>query len=30
MHIKDYPTHPEKYKLKEILDEKPEKSIEDC
>jgi hypothetical protein len=30
MHIKNYLTHPEKYKLKEILDEKPEKPIEDC
>ena len=30
MHIKDYPTHQKKYKLKEILDEKLEKPIENC
>ena len=29
MHIKDYPTHPEKYRLKGISYERPEKSIED-
>jgi hypothetical protein len=28
MLIKDYPTHPEKYRLKGISYEKPEKSIE--
>ena len=28
MHIKDYPTHPEKYRLKGISYERPEKSIE--
>jgi hypothetical protein len=28
MHIKDYFTHPEKYRLKRISNEKPEKSIE--
>ena len=30
MHIKDYPTHPEKYRLKEISNERPEKLIDDC
>jgi len=29
MYTKDYPTHPEKYGLKEISYERPEKSIED-
>ena len=29
MHIKDYPTHPEEYRLKRISDERLEKSIED-
>jgi hypothetical protein len=29
MHIKDYSTHPEKYRLKGILNERSEKSIED-
>ena len=29
MYIKYYPTHPEKYRLKEISYERPEKSIED-
>jgi hypothetical protein len=29
MHIKDYSTHPEKYRLKGISDERLEKSIED-
>jgi hypothetical protein len=28
MHIKDYSTHPEKYRLKGISDERPEKPIE--
>jgi hypothetical protein len=28
MHIKDYFTHSEEYRLKEILDERPEKPIE--
>jgi hypothetical protein len=27
MHIKDYPTHPEEYRLKEISDERPEKQL---
>jgi len=29
MHIKDYPTHPKKYRLKGISDERPKKPIED-
>jgi hypothetical protein len=29
MHIKDYPTHPEEYRLKGILDERLEKLIKD-
>jgi hypothetical protein len=29
MHIKDYLTHPEEYRLKGISDEKSEKPIED-
>jgi hypothetical protein len=29
MHIKDYPTHPEEYRVKGISDERPEKLIED-
>jgi hypothetical protein len=29
MHIKDYPTHLKEYRLKGILDERPEKPIED-
>jgi hypothetical protein len=29
MHIKDYPTHPEEYKLKGTSYERPEKLIED-
>ena len=30
MHIKDYPTHPEEYRLKGISDERPEKLVDDC
>jgi hypothetical protein len=30
MHIKDYLTHPKNIELKEISDEKPENSTEDC
>ena len=29
MHIKDYFTHPKKYRLKGISDERPEKPIKD-
>jgi hypothetical protein len=30
MHIKDYPTHLEKYRLKGISNERPEKLVDDC
>jgi hypothetical protein len=29
MHIKDYPTHSEEFRLKEISDERLEKLVED-